>query len=351
MQYSRADRQAVYRSSRCKQIFSIPENLALRKQKAIRAVVKRHNLTVSNLSREKLVQILQCLLQEGAFGSYYTTHTIFSAPALAPVVRQEPQAATRPLEADRNQCIMEEHRAWMKDLFHTGRYSDIDLISDTKLYRAHRSIICSMSPVIDRSCNFNAAKHDRAGLELNKSDHGTAKASFNFGDADPEAVDCLIQFFYMWDYEVNPSPAGDVLDKDKPRGDIDDSPVADDETIALEARRLLLHAKIFTLAHIYDVPRLRDLSVKKLREVAGRQWRSTYLLDAAREAYAATPPDVLEMRKAIVQTFFDNRALLDEYYVREFLLEMPHLTLDIMLHMNNPLSSFGSSGHGLLRWQ
>jgi hypothetical protein len=115
MQYSRADRKSVYRSSRCKQIFSIPENLALRKQKTIRAVVQRHNLTVSNFSRDKLVRILQYLLQQGVFGSYYTAQLVFSEPASQPAVRQEPQKVTRYLAPDLNRSIMEEHKARMEE--------------------------------------------------------------------------------------------------------------------------------------------------------------------------------------------------------------------------------------------
>ncbi|CAG7556473.1 unnamed protein product [Fusarium equiseti] len=204
-----------------------------------------------------------------------------------------------------------------------------------------------MSPVIDRSCDFTIAKLDRVESEPNKSDHGTAKASFNFGDDDPEAVHCLVQFFYLWDYEVASPRSEDVLDRDEPREDIDYSLVPDDNATTLEARQLLLHSKVFTLAHMYEVPRLKELCTEKLLQVAKRQWRSGYLLDAAQEAYTATPSDVLEMRKAIVQKFYEHRELLDEKHVREFLLELSHLTLDIMLHINKPPSPFGSSGHGL----
>jgi hypothetical protein len=69
-----------------------------------------------------------------------------------------------------------------------------------------------MSPIIDRSYEFNTAKLERAGPEPNKSDYGTIKASFNFGDADPKAVDCLVQFCYLWDYKAIPSLGGDILD-------------------------------------------------------------------------------------------------------------------------------------------
>ncbi|KAM5517591.1 hypothetical protein FOXYSP1_20891 [Fusarium oxysporum f. sp. phaseoli] len=68
-------------------------------------------------------------------------------------------------------------------------------------------------------------------------------------------------------------------------------------------------------------------------------------LDAAREAYTATPTDILEMRKAIVEIFYENRALLDESRVQAFLLEIPQLILDIALYMNKPPTSFGDRGY------
>jgi hypothetical protein len=74
-----------------------------------------------------------------------------------------------------------------------------------------------MSLVIDRSCDSNTAKLDRAESGSNKSDHGTTKASFNFGDDDPEAVDCLVQFCYLWDYEVASPLSGGDLDRSEPR--------------------------------------------------------------------------------------------------------------------------------------
>lgn len=67
-----------------------------------------------------------------------------------------------------------------------------------------------------------------------------------------------IRFKYPTPGQVTPYLSGDVFGQDEPQEDIDYSPVADDNAAALEARQLLLHSKIFTLAHIYDIPRLRQ---------------------------------------------------------------------------------------------
>lgn len=223
-------------------------------------------------------------------------------------------------------------------------YSDIDLVSTNNLYAAHRAVVCSWSPVICQACEFNAANLDQAELKLNEFDSGTAKASFHFGDADPQAVDCVVQFFYLWDYNIASPVSNDMAEKGVPHAD--DSPAAE-ETATSDSSHLILHSKVFTLAHIYDIPRLGDLSVKKFQAVARSQWRSNCLLDAAREAYTATPSAASKMREAIVKTFYEHRELLDEDYVKEFLLEMPHLTLDILMYVNKPPPTLG---FGASRW-
>ncbi|KAM0499009.1 hypothetical protein ACHAP8_005713 [Fusarium lateritium] len=172
-------------------------------------------------------------------------------------------------------------------------------------------------------------------------ENGITKASFNFGDVDPQAVDCMVQFFYLWDYNLGSLMPERILDQDGPQEDETDASWGADDATIPKGPLLILHAKIFTLAHIYDIPRLRDLSVEKFEEVARLQWRSNCLLDAAREAYTATPSAVLEMRRAIVRTFYDHRELLDEGQVKVFLREMHELAFDILMYMNNPPPSLG----------
>jgi hypothetical protein len=51
-------------------------------------------------------------------------------------------------------------------------------------------------------------------------------------------------------------------------------------------------------------------------------------LDAARKAYTATLPAVLEMPTAIVKTFYHHRELLDENQAKNFLQDMHKLAFD-----------------------
>lgn len=61
---------------------------------------------------------------------------------------------------------------------------------------------------------------------------------------------------------------GHILDQDGPQEDETDvSPGAHSATTP-EGSLLILHSKFFTLAHIYNIPRLRDLFVEKFQAVA-----------------------------------------------------------------------------------
>ncbi|KAI3570798.1 hypothetical protein IWW34DRAFT_347280 [Fusarium oxysporum f. sp. albedinis] len=321
MQYSRAKCIIVYSSLR--NIFSKPENAALRKSKAIKAVVQRHRLAVSFYSEKDLIQILQHLLKQGIFESKDTARSVYPELFLSPAVQKQIEQVPKPSSVpDRNLSIMEEQKAWRREIFGTGEYSDIELVSTDKLYEAHRVIVCSWSPVIKKSCEFNAGK-----------------ALFHFGDADPQAVDCMVQFFYLWDYNLRSLMPEYILDQDGPQEDETNASLRADDATTPEDPLLILHSKVFTLAHIYDIPRLRDLSLEKFQEVARLQWRSNCLLDAAREAYTATPSTVLDMRRTIVKTFYEHRELLGEDHVKDFLREVHELAFDILMYINEPPSS------------
>lgn len=192
-------------------------------------------------------------------------------------------------------------------------------------------------------------KRGGPGEEPGDFGNNASKASFNFGDADPQVVDCVMQFFYLWDYEIMPLIVGGVVANQNLmyKEDADESSAADGITV-LEGAPLILHSKVFTLAHIYDIPRLRQLSVDKFQAEARLKWETDCLLDAAREAYTATPSEVSEMREAIVDTFYDHPELLDQDHIRTFLLDVPSLTLDILMRMKKPSALSGVYASGWL---
>jgi hypothetical protein len=79
---SRADRKAVYTSRACRLIFIRPQNAQLRQTKAIRAAIRRHNLSVWPYSTDQLSAILRSLLRDYIFESSLIAQRFF--PELFP---------------------------------------------------------------------------------------------------------------------------------------------------------------------------------------------------------------------------------------------------------------------------
>ncbi|KAH6953998.1 hypothetical protein BKA56DRAFT_234957 [Ilyonectria sp. MPI-CAGE-AT-0026] len=315
MQYPRADHESVYCS--CRRVFSIHKNATLRKQKAIETIVRRHSLSVSNISNQKLIQILQYLLKEGIFGSIAKARSTFPRLFLPYIT---PQAHEVPKPPSRQAFIMEEHIR----LITTGIYSDLKLISALRTYAAHRAVVCLQSPVISKSCQYQDANLVRS------SDCGTHASinSFNFQDDDPLSVDCVVQYFYQSDYVTTYSAFG---------LDVGIGAVHEEKEGVPDARPdngfdMVLHVKVYALAEQYDIPLLKALSLKKFEEAAQDHWRSPYLLDALREAYTSTIEEDRGMRAAGVKILHTRRELMDEGNVRELLKELPQLTFDQLMY-------------------
>jgi hypothetical protein len=114
--------------------------------------------------------------------------------------------------------------------------------------------------------------------------------------------------------------------------DADDS-AADDATS--DDSHLVTHVKVFTLAERYDIPPLKDLSLKKFEAAARLHWKSNYLVEAAREAYTSTISDVQEMRKAVIKILYMQQELLDEKHIKDLLLEVPQITFDLLMRFHD----------------
>lgn len=110
MQYPRA----VWKSFHCflssRRVFTTHKNAALRQKKTIKAVVQHHDLSVLNISNEKLIQILQYLLREGVFSSNNIAWTIFPElfqPLTLPV--QEVPKPPSPQTSIMQEFILDEY--------------------------------------------------------------------------------------------------------------------------------------------------------------------------------------------------------------------------------------------------
>ncbi|KAH6977665.1 hypothetical protein EDB80DRAFT_593534, partial [Ilyonectria destructans] len=291
--------------------------------KTVKAVVQHHDLSVLNISNEKLIQILQYLLREGVFSSNNIARTIF--PELFQPITPPGQEVPKP--PSQQTSIMQEFI--FDELFTTGIYSDLTLISTERTYAAHRVVVCFQSPVISKSCKHQDANRDKSG---DCSTH-TPTNSFNFLDDDPLSVDCIVQFFYRSDYNIARSAPGPnaeigIIQKDEAPNSLSENNGANDSD-------LVLHVKVYALAEKYDIPVLKALSLGKFKAAALQHWRSPYLLDALRKAYTSTIEEDRGMRTAGVKILHTRRELLEEENVRQLLKELPQLAYDQLMYLND----------------
>ncbi|RSL86666.1 hypothetical protein CEP52_015741, partial [Fusarium oligoseptatum] len=263
-------------------IFSKPKNAVLRKKRPIEEVVKNNNLSVFDFPRFKLVQILQYLLKQNVFESSIAARSVF--PELFP---QPPEPPKILASTEQRDSVMEKTTG----LLETSRI---------------------------KPNNF--------------SNDDTITVSFNFLDDDPQSVDCVVQYFYRSDYEIpRPTPGTDDETDVIFKEDADHS-AADDA--ASDDSHLVIHVKVFTLAEKYDIPPLKDLSLKKFEAAARLHWKSNRLVEAAQEAYTSTVSDVQEMRKAVIKILYMQRELLDEKHVKDLLLQVPQITFDLLMRFH-----------------
>ncbi|GKU10259.1 unnamed protein product [Fusarium langsethiae] len=219
----------------------------------------------------------------------------------------------------------EQRRKWIGELFNSDLYSDLQLISGEKSYAAHRIVVCFHSSVI----------RDKIITTLVESKPGvtggfTFANKYRFEDDDPQCVDCVIQYFYRWNYEI-PDQLQDVKMNHEPEDIKDaDSSLRNGSTVA--GSELVAHVKVFALAEKYAIGPLKALSVSKFEATAQQHWGSHYLAEAAREAYKPNVPDnIREMRDSIVEFLHTRLHILREGPMKQLLLALPQLSLD--LHM------------------
>ncbi|RKK65699.1 hypothetical protein BFJ69_g16055 [Fusarium oxysporum] len=192
---------------------------------------------------------------------------------------------------------MEEHmkecRKWFGELFQTGDYSDIRLLCDNKTYNAHRVVVFCQSPYIKNGHNEHGSNSTGSGQAFGSRTNSTPE--FRFWDRDTQAVDCVVQYFYRWDYEI----LGHARDAKVGTGVMHED--ATDDTMIPLGSDLITHVRVFALAEKYGIRPLKSLSVAKFEAAAQHYGKTHYFADAAREAYESDVPDnVREMRDSIV---------------------------------------------------
>lgn len=163
--------------------------------------------------------------------------------------------------------------------FADPEYSDFTIVCAGKQYKVHRVILKPHSQFFDKAFKngFREAEKQRMVLD----------------DDLPEAVDCMIQYFYKFDYEYTlaPTPAAiSYSDSEAPLLEYEESteppkkktkvshdnadlekavatPAAPVDTNAREPSfPIQLHAWVYAVADKYDVPGLKELAFQKFKQ-------------------------------------------------------------------------------------
>ncbi|KAF4467548.1 btb poz domain-containing [Fusarium albosuccineum] len=227
---------------------------------------------------------------------------------------------------------MKEHRKRLSEqpltrsrLFHTGEYSDLRIICGNKTYAVHRAVVFYQCPLI--KSNHAPCVSNWVGSSRTFGSQDTRPA-YNFYDDDPQAVDCLVQYFYHWDYNVS-SHTRDaraetgVIYKEDTDSSPSDVPLSSD---------LISHVRVFALAEKYSIHLLKSLSVAKFEAAAQQYGKTHYFADAAREAYnTALPDDIREIRDSIVKFIYKRQYLIQEDHIKKLMLDKPQLSLNLHL--------------------
>lgn len=181
-------------------------------------------------------------------------------------------------------------------------------------------VVCRQSSVIAKKCQF---QDDIEGYPRK----ATPKYSFDFGSGNPQAIDCLIQHFYRQNYETN-NHDHDAA-KDPGSSDIENAVSALPEHDIVDATYPILHARVYALAELYDIPALKVTALEKFNGTIQDYFHLDRFLDGVEEAYASTIQEDRGLRDIIVQFFYTHPDLLKQERVTNILQEIHPLTYDL----------------------
>ncbi|APA11806.1 hypothetical protein sscle_08g065760 [Sclerotinia sclerotiorum 1980 UF-70] len=229
-------------------------------------------------------------------------------------------------------------------LYDTGKYSDMKICCEDKVFNAHRAVICMRSPVI-------AAAMDNDRWEE------AAKGEYHMSDDELPVVEAMIRYLYLRTYDdqvVGPPEALSShsqleIGKDelplpltpafKPESELEPEPAPDSEpdsepdlapwyataklpevTPVSLPSSLLFNAKVYIIADKYMIPALKTLAYEKCSKSLEEHWNTPEFSAAAELLWENTPTSDIQLRDSAVATAASNiDVLLDRGEFVEFM--------------------------------
>ncbi|KAL2149708.1 hypothetical protein VTH82DRAFT_8360 [Thermothelomyces myriococcoides] len=155
-----------------------------------------------------------------------------------------------------------------------GEFTDFVLLCGGERFPVHKVIVCSHSKVLHAACR--------------KPFREAALGEYEITDQSPEMVRRMVDYFYTGDYKGHDEPPEEPS-KEKP-----------ESSEAENLTALRVHARMFALAHMYQVDHLQALAASKY----GKEWEKTknfqHLLDSIPDVYQLTPSSVRALRDKVI---------------------------------------------------
>ncbi|KAF9776791.1 hypothetical protein IL306_004969 [Fusarium sp. DS 682] len=324
MDYLRQHRKAVYTNAYCRYVFKLPVNSNISKKESIRLAVRNHVVDVAGFSEDKLVEILYYLIGKGVFHS--STAAALEFPDLHDTEIAGAQSPTKPSTEYQPSKMATFDLSWLRHSFDDDTYADLTLVSRVKQYSAHRIIVCPQSPVMAKKFQF---KDTTQGPSCD-SCGALPKYRFDFLDDDPQAVDCLIQYFYRQDYQSSyRGPATKDTRPDEAEGTNSPSPL---DQNSIDDSYPIFHVRVYALAEFYNIPALKELALVKFKRAIQDDSQPDRILDGVEEAYASTIQEDRGLRDAITEFFYTHSNLVSEKRVQDILQTTNSLAYNLFMH-------------------
>lgn len=164
-------------------------------------------------------------------------------------------------------------------LMETPKFSDLTFVCEGQEIKVHKAIVCTQSPVIDKSTNnefFIEARTDR--IEMDNFDLPTVKR--------------MVEFMYTGKYSAGADEMSLDTSKTATLAESEDAgaKTASEEAAHSKSLEILKrHVRVNAIADYYDIPRLRDLASSMIEGILTRLGFSVNIfLDVLKEATEIT---------------------------------------------------------------
>ncbi|KAF7870430.1 hypothetical protein EAF04_004175 [Stromatinia cepivora] len=247
----------------------------------------------------------------------------------------------------------------IRALYDTGKYSDMKIRCEDKVFDTHRAVVCMRSPVIA------AAMDDDRWQEA-------AKGEYHMSDDELPIVEAMIHYLYLRTYDDQVALAPEASGSDSqlriwkaelplspptPESEPEPEPELDtwggrssltwnNRVLAHTGGRapevtplsvpssLLFNAKVYIIADKYMIPALKSLACEKCTKSLDEHWNTPEFSAAAELLWENTPSSDMLLRNAVVTAAASHiDVLLDRGEFVEFMSTHGDFAVEVMKRM------------------